>query len=115
MKRFALLAALAAGFTLTSGCQTSGEAEVDTESRPAMRGQAGGGAGGAGAAFNLSYTATADTEYVSTPDGGGPRGTIRRGSQVRFESAPDTTQDWQRAQMENGTVVYVRPADFRSM
>lgn len=105
IRTVALSAAAAGVFVVLPGCQNRGTArKTDTtmESRPMQ----------ASATFDRTYMATRDTEYVVDPNTpGATRGTIARGTQVRFNTQPGAS-DWQQARVEGRGIVYVRPTDF---
>lgn len=103
MKAIALLAA--AGLAVLAGCQVSGEAEVDTTNRPAARAEAAAG-------YSLAYEAAEDTEWAASADASARRGTIRRGTVVMFNRAPDASLEWQQARVD-GELRWVRPKAFR--
>ena len=88
------------------GCQVSGEAEVDTQQRPAAEVKVDTG-------YTISATATRDTEWRASTDASAARGTLRAGDRVMLNRAPDTSMEWQPARTTDGRTVYVRPADFR--
>lgn len=101
MKTLVLVAALTGGVAMLTGCQMSGDRHVDTSRRPARVDN-----------YMLSYRATQDTEWRSTTDTNADRGTLRRGSTVRFERAPNTSAQWQQAVLDDNSIRYVRPSDF---
>lgn len=121
MKAFALFAAC--GLAAVAGCQVSGGRDVDTTQRPAARAEASvsapgsgsmsGSGAGMGAGYTMTAEATRDTEWAASSDTSAARGTIRAGDTVMFNRSPDTSMEWQQARIGDGTVRYVRPADFR--
>ena len=124
MTAFALLAACGlVTFGTLTGCQVSGDSDVDTSRRPAARAEVEvGGAGttagsstsgGMAAGYTLSAQATRDTEWSAGTDATATRGTLRAGDRVMFDRTPDMSQEWQQARTVDGRTVYVRPADFR--
>jgi hypothetical protein len=105
MKTFVLLAAC--GLAMASGCQVSGDKQVDTTHRPAA-------AAAPAPTYTMTYEATRDTEWAASTDASAARGTLRVGDRVMFSHAPDTSTGWQQARLSDGTVRWVRPADFRA-
>ena len=103
MKTFVLLTAC--GLAMASGCQVSGDKEVDTTHRPVAEAPT----------YSMTYEATRDTEWVASTEAGATRGTLRSGNRVMFSHMPDTTLAWQQAKLTDGTVRWVRPADFRAV
>jgi hypothetical protein len=97
MKRLILLAAMAGGVAAITGCQVSGDHHVNTMNRPA--------------GYDLPYVATSDTAYTAVGSDTGS-GTIYKGSEVKFDHAPDRTMTWQQALVQDGHVRNVHPADF---
>lgn len=62
--------------------------------------------------YNRPYTAIRRTEWISHPaDASAETGYIDKGEQVNF-SENLGRDEWQIAQLRNGTVVYVHPNDF---
>ena len=102
--RAALLFA-ACGLAMVVGCQVSRDQHVDTHHRPA--------ADTASTGYTMAYEAARDTEWAASTDANASRGTIARGDRVMFMRAPDANNGWQQARLSDGSVRYVRPADFR--
>jgi hypothetical protein len=103
----ALLIVAACGVATAVGCQVSKDHHVDTDHRPAAHMDA--------SAYTMPYEATRDTEWAASTDANAARGTIARGDRVMFMRAPDASSSWQQARLSDGTVRYVRPADFRAV
>ena len=102
-------------FATLTGCQVSGDSEVDTTQRPSARAEVevGGADASSTAGYTMTAQATRDTEWSASTDASAARGTIRAGDRVMFNRAPDTSMEWQQARTVDGRIVYVRPADFR--
>ena len=100
MRNLVVLAALMGGAGLVAGCQTSDYHHVDTRNRPAD--------------YNYAYTATRDTEWKATTASDSMGGTLTRGTTVHFDRSADSSMTWQQARLDDGSIRYVHPADFRS-
>src|SRR3954463_13820713 len=107
MKAFVLLAACGAAAMV--GCQVSHDRDVDTTHRPTAHVDTTSTTTG----YTMAYQATRDTEWAASTDTSAARGTLQRGDHVMFMRTPDASMDWQQARLPDGTVRYVRPADFR--
>ena len=108
MKMFVLLTAC--GLLMTVGCQTSANKTVDTSQRPAATAPPPAPA----PSYSMSYEAVRDTDWAAGTEAGAKRGTLRAGDRVMFSRAPDPSMAWQQAQLPDGSVQWVRPADFRA-
>src|SRR5688572_25954203 len=113
MKVVALLAACGlATLGTISGCQVSGDSDVDSSGRPSATAEVQVG-GTDTTAYTVSAQATRDTEWTAGTGAAATRGTIRSGDRVMFDRAPDASMEWQQARTVDGRIVNVRPADFR--
>ena len=114
MKAFALMVAGGVAAAALAGCQVSGDRDVDTTRRPSASAEVSTGTGtGMAASYTMTAEAVRDTEWAASNNPSATRGTIRAGDTVMFGAAPDTSMGWQQARLSDGTVRYVRPADFR--
>jgi hypothetical protein len=104
MKKSLLLAACGVAMTVV-GCQNSGHSDVETTQTVQTT---------PGPAYTMSYQAVRDTEWASGTDAGAKRGTLRAGDRVMFAKAPNPSLTWQQAQLPDGSLQWVRPADFRA-
>jgi hypothetical protein len=115
MKAFLMLAVC--GAAAMAGCQVSGDRDVDTTRRPSARVETStttvDRTTSTTAGYTMAYQATRDTEWAASTDASAARGTLQRGDRVMFMRTPDASTDWQQARLPDGTVRYVRPADFR--
>ena len=127
LKTYVVLPAALAGMVLAAaGCQTSGNRATADTSRPradvVVTDVQPGRATPAGATMDASmytqpYIATVNTPYASTPNATTAEGTIRQGERVYFNGTLQANPGgnaWQQARLEDGSIRYVKPAEFRA-